>query len=281
LSADFDTSIDAVRFFVRSLLLEALEHTGLYVPDFDDWKTRYTDKSVVISGPLSLNSFRKFSTLIKTPAPNPDAASMDSYKSLDPAQRSVNASQRYFTKVTQLMEYLKIDKTKSVKGLAGWYDQTSDQIDKLPILDVDPDLIGWGAAMSENLRAMGASLRGISLQSSYLQRQKAEGQVYQAPNYGTWSGGYNSYNGYYGGYTGPGVASNAARWASGTAGGTTTVNNYAQIYQQQDALVTQGAADRVVLWQRIDDATGEMRRRMTLKYKTEFKEWTKDTPAVP
>ena len=281
LSADFNMDIMAIRFFVRPLLLEALQHTGLYVADFDSWKPRFTDNSVTISGPLSLRSFRKLGMLIKTPAPNPDAASMETYKSLDPAQRTLAASQRYFTKVDQILENLKIDRTKSVKGLAGWYDQSSDQLGKLPILDVDPLLIAFGTQMSEHLRAMGASLRGISLQSSYLQRQKMEGQIYQAPNYGSWSGGYNSYYGFHAGYSGAGVASNVAAWASGTAGGTTTINNYDQVYQMQDQLVTQGAAARIQLWAQIDVDTAAMRKVMTEKYKTEFKEWTPEKLISP
>ena len=50
----------------------------------------------------------------------------------------------------------------------------------------------------------------------------------------------------------------------------TTVNNYNQIYQAQDQLVTQGNAARVELWQRIDNETADIRRKMTLKYQTEF-----------
>jgi hypothetical protein len=61
-----------------------------------------------------------------------------------------------------------------------------------------------------------------------------------------------------------------ALYRSGTAGGTTTVDNFEQIRQQQDQLVSQGAAARIVLWERIDNETAELRRAMTMKYMTEF-----------
>jgi hypothetical protein len=48
------------------------------------------------------------------------------------------------------------------------------------------------------------------------------------------------------------------------------VNNFEQIRSQQDALVTQGNAARVALWQRIDNETAQVRREMTMKYKVEF-----------
>jgi hypothetical protein len=116
---------------------------------------------------------------------------------------------------------------------------------------------------------MGSSLKGISLQSGYLQQQKVEGQIYNAPNYTGNYSGYNAYGGYWGGGA-ANLANNVALYRSGTAGGVTTVNNYAQVYQQQLLLVSQGEAARVVLWQRIDDEVAGVRRQMTQKYQTEF-----------
>jgi hypothetical protein len=269
LMVDFDTDTVAIRPFGKRLVLEILQHAGIYVPDFEDWQPTLNDRSIGLTGPLSLNALRKFGTLIQTPVPQPEAADMATYASLSPADQARAASLRYFKSVTQVLQDLKTDKSQTVKGLAGWYNNYADQIDKLPILNVDPELIGFASATSENLRAMGASLKGISLQTGYLQRQKVEGQVYNAPNY---TGNYSGYNGY-GGYWGGGaanLANNAALYRSGTAGGVTTVNNYAQIYQMQDQLITAGNAARVELWQRIDNETAAVRRQMTMKYKTEF-----------
>jgi len=270
LTVNFDAPTKEIRGFAKRLLIEGLQKFGLYVQDFDGWKQRLKEDSVGIYGPLSLNAARKYAALIKTPAPNPEAADIDGYQSLNPAERMVKSSKRYFKNVTKILDDLKIDKAKNVKAMAEWYDRFADEIDNMAILDVDPDLVKWAAIVASNLRAMGASLKGVSIQSSYLQRQKAEGQVYQAPNYGSWSGGYNSYWGPYNTYTGPGLATNAATLASGTAGGVTTVNNFEQIRQQQDQLVTQGTMARVQLWQQIDQETANMRKAMTLKYKTEF-----------
>jgi hypothetical protein len=236
----------------------------------DEWKVRIEEQAVGIHGPLSLHALRKYGTLIKTPAPNPDAANIDAYKASSPADRMVASTKRYFKNITQLLDDLKIDKAKNVKAMGDWYDKFADQIDNMPILDVDPDLVKFAAATASNLRAMGASLKGISIQSGYLQRQKTEGQVYQAPNYGSWSGGYNGYWGPYQSYSGPGLATNIAQTAAGAAGGVTTVNNFEQIRLQQDQMVSQGAEARVQLWQQIDQEVSNVRRMLTLKYKTEF-----------
>jgi hypothetical protein len=269
LTVDFDTDTSAIIDFAKPLLLEILQNAGVYVQDFDSWRPRLKDRSIGISGTLSLNALRKFGTLIRTPVPAPEAASMTSYQSMDPAERAAAVSKRYFKSVTQILSDLKADKSKTAKSLASWYNRYADQIDKLPILDVDPVLIRFASSTSEHLRAMGASLGGISLQLGYLNRQKIEGQVYNAPSY---TGNYGYYN-WYGGYWGGGyanLANNAALYRSGTAGGVTTVNNYNQIYQMQDNLVTQGNAARIELWQRIDNETADVRRQMTQKYRTEF-----------
>jgi hypothetical protein len=269
LTVDFDCNTLPVRNFAKALMLEILQHAGLYLNDFEDWKPRIKERSIGLYGPLSLNGLRKIGTLIKTPAPAPEAANMQTYQSLDPNQRAAMSSQRYFKSVTKILADLKDDKTRNVKALGGWYDQYAEQISKLPILDVDLTLIQYGSTMSENLRAMGASLKGISLQSGYLQQQKTEGQIYQAPSY---TGNYNAwgpYGGYYGGW-GANLANNAALYRSGTAGGVTTVSNYDQVYMMQDKLVREGEAARIELWKRIDNETAAMRKQMTLKYMTEF-----------
>ncbi|HMC90765.1 MAG TPA: hypothetical protein VKI17_14505, partial [Gemmataceae bacterium] len=138
LTVDFDTDTAPVRRFAKSLLLEILQHVGVYVQDFEDWKARLKDRSIGISGTLSYNALRKFGSLIMTPVPAPQAARMASYASMDPAERSAAASKRYFKSLTQILDDLKADKSKTAKALAGWYDRYADQITKLPILDVDP-----------------------------------------------------------------------------------------------------------------------------------------------
>jgi hypothetical protein len=267
--AHFDTETKIVQPFAKALFLEILQNTGLHVRDFNEWKLRLTDRSVGLSGPLSYNAFRKFTTLIQTPVPPSEASDMATYKSMSPIEQSKTASLRYFKGVTQILKDLKEDKTSYTKGQADWYDRYADQITKLPILGVDPELIQFASATSENLRAMGASLNGITIAGNWLDRQKVEGQIYNAPNYTGNYSGYNAYGGYWGGGA-ANLANNMALYRSGTAGGVTTVNNYNQVYQAQDNLLASGKAARVKLWERIDNETADIRRKMTLKYQTEF-----------
>lgn len=247
LHVDFDANTSPVIDFGKRFLIEVLQKSHLYVPDFDSWEPQLQANSIGISGALSYNGLRKFGSLIKTPAPNPDAANMTSYQSLSPAERTVMVSKRYFKTITSLLNDLKNDKTRGAKELAGWYNRYADQIDKLPTLDVDPQLIDFSAATTQNLRAMASSLNGISLESGYLQQQKVQGQTYLGTGYNSYYGGWND-----------------------VLMGSRGVSNYGQVYLAQEALVRQGEAARVQLWQAIDNETAAIRRQMTQKYNTEF-----------
>jgi hypothetical protein len=247
LMVDFDADTRYIRGFGKRLLLEVLQKTHLYVGDFDTWEATLDDRVIGISGPLSFNGLRKFGALLKTPAPNPNAGDMASYQSMSPADRALTSSKRYFNTVTSLLNDLEKDKTSGAKALAGWYDKYADQIDKLPILDVDPQLIAFSAQTTQNLRAMASSLNGISIESGYLQQTKVQGQTYLGTGYNSYYGGWND-----------------------VMMGSRGVSNYGQVYLAQDTLVRQGQAARVQLWQAINNETSEIRRQMTIKYKSEF-----------
>ena len=145
LVVDFGSDTGYILNFGKRLLIEALQNTGLYVPDFDSWEPILGYRVIGISGPLSVNGVRKFGALIRTPVPNPDAASMTSLESMSPQERTIATSKRYFKSITSLQNDLKKDKTASTKGLSGWYDKYADQIDKLPTLNVDQELVNFAA----------------------------------------------------------------------------------------------------------------------------------------
>jgi hypothetical protein len=236
LLVNFNTKIDPISNFAKELLLEALQKTGLYVRDFEAWDPYIADRFVRLKGTLSLQALRRFGTLIKTPAPNPTVVDMDAYKSRSPVERGLVSSQLYFKSVSKFLKDLKAESSGDDKTLAGWYEQYADQIDKLPVLDVAPELLSYASATSQNLRAMSAALTGVSLQRSYLQKEK---QNLVGDSY--------SYTPYYG-------------WQGVPQ----------QIAAQQDALVAQGGADRAQLWARIDSDTADIRRQMSLKFGNEF-----------
>ncbi len=107
-------------------------------------------------------------------------------------------------------------------------DQTNNtparQIDDLPILGVDEDLLGWGASLSSTLRTMSITAQAATGQMSQLDAQRSMSQI-SSPNYY-----YGSSAGMRAGYWG--AAGYAQNYAVPTGTATTyTDSNNATINQ--------------------------------------------------
>jgi hypothetical protein len=228
LTVDFGTNTNAVTYFAQPLLMEILQNTGFFVTDFNDWKLHQKYKYLQIGGPFSLNAFRKFSTLIMTPAPSPE---LDAANAPSESQRPLVASLRYYKSIDQILKDLKADTTKSYKGMARWFNTYADQIDNLPVLDVDPKLLEFATATTQRLRAMSVDLKSTASEVNYVRRNSIYG-----------------YSGYGVGYYAPGVSGRMAA----------------------DIVVARGDKGRAQVWEEIDNAKQEIRKQMSLKYQAEF-----------
>ena len=234
LTVDFGGGTGAVRDFAKPLLIEILQNTGLYVQDFDSWEARVTDNSVGIHGPLSVNALRKFGTLIQTPAPSPDAADTAAYDANTPAARGLAASQRYFQSIVQILEDLKYDNGKTLDSRAGWYEHASTQMDNLPTLDVAPELVRYGATTAILLQSMSTGLKNVSTKIEYVRHNSIYSYYSSGAIYGNSKTGYTSTN---------------------------------KIVGELKALADQA---RRSLWDKVDDATAQVRRQLTQRFKTQF-----------
>jgi len=110
------------------------------------------------------------------------------------------------------------------------------KIDRLPILNVDEDLLAYGAAISETLRSMSV------VQKSGAVRAGAR----KSAVYGSYAYSYDDY-GYYYGRSNPSIRNQIDRQEQGRA-----------------------RVIRFQSWSEIEDATSEIRKQMTAKYQIEF-----------
>jgi hypothetical protein len=232
LTVDFDADTGTIRDFAKPLLLDTLRNTGLYVPDFDDWRAEVTDRAVSLSGPLSVNALRKFGTLIRTPAPNPVAADPDANQAATPGARNLAASQQYFQSITRILEDLKNDPGNSLESRSGWYDHAAAQINNLPTLDVAPELIAYGSATGERMQSMSSALKTASMQIGYVRHNSIVS------------------------YLGPVYGSPQAGWT--------------QTSKVVGAIRDQVTEARRRLWDQMEDATAKVRNLMTQRFNAQF-----------
>jgi len=246
LSLDGD-SVSALTPVAKALVLMALDASGNAVEDLEAWTVQSSGTSVVLSGGLTERGLRQLVSPLLTPAM---AAAGSAPSTTAPDKPSVEASQKYFRSVSKLLNELHKQKQQTYNNLARAYQNYAQQIDELPLLGVDPDLLNYGAQVAVTLRGLATLGKATLSQSQMLSIQRADAAVQ--------SSGSTPYGNSYWGYD----------YAPTTQ--TTNVSNAPQI----NSLIAQaGANERVVrqqTWANIDKATAEMRRKMVTKYKVEF-----------
>jgi hypothetical protein len=253
IKVDFQEDVSFLKAVAKPLLLEALSRHSAMIDEFEEWDAVVQGKQIKIQGYLNPGGRRRIMSLLDAPPELRDAiqraeketsasspsASTDSIKRL--------ASQQYFRTVNDLIEDLRTKpETTAVKsfGQVGkWFGSYARKIDQLPMLNVDPELLSFGAFVSTSFRDAEASLRGSGGRSRVAQQNASA-------SYGYYSGGrYGAYGAY---ARGEASAEQAAR---------TRVRTEERVSTSTDA--------RQIMLE-IADASRDIRQKMTQKYQAEF-----------
>jgi hypothetical protein len=241
LHVEFDKPIDALKPVAKDVVLQALEACGVDIDDARRWDGEVKDRVIELSGPLDAGSLRRVLTLLSAPSLSTSLATGggrgNPVKEEDePAEATptdvAKASQRYFRSVVDIVDSLKQQRNESYSRIRFWLDRGAKQIDELPLLDVDTDLLDWGGKVALTLREMSMSINYINKDKSYRLAGSAKG----------------SYQGWYGGGT----------WTSMDSRSTNT---------QANAMIN---VDTTTRWSALQTAIGEMRKTMVQKYHVEF-----------
>jgi hypothetical protein len=247
---DFTDPPTLIATAAKPLLLEALDAMGAGIDDLDDWQSRVSGKSIILSGKLSEEGMRKILSPLVRPAPMNIMTSESAGGKLSTDPKAA-ASQRYFHSVQSLLNDLKQQKAKTFQQLAYWHNQFAEKIDALPMLNVDEDLLKYGSAVSTTLRGL-ANLASGTYAAQKAAVNKSGEALIQVPN------AYNYY-----GY-GPG-------WGFGVSlPGAATINNYGMTNNMIARSGQTESALRLQTWKNIDAASQDIRRQMVQKYQVEF-----------
>jgi hypothetical protein len=187
--ADMTTAIATIDFgadtaplaqLARPLVLELMSDHGLTIPDVEKWTFSASGQSITAQGPLSDQGLRELLSVLQAPSPqegsiaspagpsSPGAAQVSGGKS-----SMASASARYFDEVGKVLDGVRPG--ASLAEQAGWLWRGAQRIDQLSAVNVDPDLIRWGAQVSANLRQASSAL------DAGQQRVNAAAQSAQAP----------------------------------------------------------------------------------------------------
>jgi hypothetical protein len=232
----------------KPLLLEILADLGASIDDIAEWKVTTEPQRIVLNGPLSAAGRKRVFSLIDNPLGSLIAAEHAPVSESDRQQtRQAAASQQYFKALTSVLDDV-VKESKDAKTFgqnALWFDKWARKIDKLPLVNVDKELLDFGQYISSSLRNMAAAMRGIGIQSG-----ARTAQVYQ-----TVTTDYNAYAGVWGG-----GASYYTEWRN--------VDGERRAIRADER--AKGATSARGIASEIENATAKVRQAMTVKYMVNF-----------
>jgi hypothetical protein len=247
MKVDFGESPSPLKLVAKALLFEAIENNGMMLDDeIKNWRVVVEAKAVTLEGRLSTKGLRMLTDLIPFPtetvalneaSASPGETGTASAGSPPTADSKAKTSKKYFQHVSMLVDAMRTDvkNAGSPKLARMMVDKAALEIDRLPVLNVDEDLIDYGAGVSETFRNMRNLSKNASLDASYRQASMAGNQGY-------------GYGGFYGGGTNLSLSTSVMR-------------------KQETAVLK---SNQMAIFTMLEEKTAEIRKKMTLKYQTEF-----------
>ncbi len=257
LKIDFAEDVTPIAGFVKPMLLEVLANQGALIDDFNDWKVVAKGRQVSIEGNLSATGMRQIFSVVDAPSNSmaADDAVADATAERSPGDTGgiAEASQQHFHAVTQLLGDLRRRDSSSIGQIGLFFTTYARKVDRLPILNVDEDLLAYSAWISQQLRGAAEAIQGIGIRSG-----ERSAQVYGGRGFD--SGGFR-----YGRF---------GAFGGGTAGYRVGVNTTSAVQAERRAIRAQekavGATDARAIMKDVEGATAEIRRTMTQRYQIEF-----------
>jgi len=239
---DVQGDASQVSSFAKPLLLQILSDKSAMIDDFQSWTAKAEGHEISLAGKLSKSGLRRLLSVVDSPAsespaappaaPAP-AAQTPQESPGDLPTLQMNASLKYFRAIKAMAADLRSDMrdSKSLGSTGLWCDRYARRIERLPILNVDDELLKYSAFVAHQLRQARLAIRTMGIQSGARQAQ-------------IWGSD--------GGYGDDHQAKESERRGVRAEEKATMATN---VYQIRDTIIT---------------ATSDVRRKMTQKYQVEF-----------
>ena len=185
---DFGESPSPLKEVAKALLFEAIEKNGMMLDDeIKNWRVLVEAKAITLEGRLSTKGLRMLTDLIPIPtetvtlnqaSPKPGETVLRRPGPSSTADSKAKTSKKYFQHVSLLIDSMRTDvrNAGSPKLARMMVDKAALEIDRLGVLNVDEELIAYGAGVSETFRNMRNLSRNASLDASYRQASMAGNQ---------------------------------------------------------------------------------------------------------
>jgi hypothetical protein len=276
---DFGEDAAILAPVARQAVVNAMANHGAYIAEMEAWEGGVEGKSIVLRGDLTTSGTRRIASLLSAPVPDTTHDKEEhSEEKLDP----VAATQQHFKAVESMLnDVRRAENADDLSDVAVFLDRYARKIEQLPILNVDPELLGWSEYVSQTLRGASVRLKDVRLNTASRAAEHANfydtedtggaptttiaitdrGRYYDRTNYH-----YDGDNNYrYGNYR-------TTRLEEVEYG----VERYRRGYQEgerrQIAIEerSKGKQEAIRMIEAVENSTADIRRKMTQKYNVEF-----------
>ncbi|MBA2114225.1 hypothetical protein [Bremerella alba] len=256
---DFAEDVTILKDFAKPLLLEILGNQGMMIDEIESWEETVSGNRIQLTGPLYASGLRRILSLVDTPPSLQEAKQKTAQKgegseANEKKDLTIASSQIYYKSVVTMLDELRVKKKgrQTMGQISVWFDKYARKIDRLPIANVDPDLLDYGSYVSQSLRTGQSQVTDAAARSRI--RQNDVPEQYDVTSYSTpiganWSGQY-SWNG----------------WVS-TPDWQRTGSKMSNVRMEEQIRGAKSAND---VMRDIENATASIRRHMTEKYGVEF-----------
>lgn len=162
LRVDFSKSVAPIKSIAKELVLKVLDDLEAPVDDLADWKLELEDRAITMRGPLSKDGQRRIFSILEIPSTkfstlkeegNPEVSQQASESKVR------EASLTYYRSTEVLLKDLQRD-MRGNKAVAAVMERYARKIDRMPILNVDDELLDYGSQLASTLRGVALAKRG-------------------------------------------------------------------------------------------------------------------------
>ena len=264
IKVDFEEDVPFSAEVAKKLLLKALARRGAMIDEIEGWTPKVNGKQITVEGYLEKSGTRRIFSLFDRPPSLPAKGEAPPMQQLSKEELVKAATKTYFTNMEEMLDDLR-DKPKTashytVGQKAVWYKTYARKIERLPVLNVDPDLVQFSSQVSTSLYQAADAITSGAARSrtrqvnaaptyNYYTNTSVYGYSYRSNDYGS---GYVPY----GSYSVTAVEDVQAEF-----------NNRARI-RTEERVASMNQARGIV--ENMEQAVAEMRKRLTQKYNVEF-----------
>ena len=243
--------------YAKPLILQILSDQGAAINELQSWTAKAEGHEISLAGKLSKSGLRRLMSVVDTPS----SENLGEDKQISPGELPAiraKASLKHFKSVTAMANDLKADmkNSKTLASNALWFDKYARRIERLPTLNVDPELLKYSAFVADQLRQAAVAVKTMGIQTGSRSAQITSGDTSSSyDSYGTRWGSYGPYGG------------SGNYYQDQTAGLKAAGEQRRAIKAEERGIA---ATDVQTIRQAIISATSKVRRQMTDKYQTQF-----------